>query len=159
VKTLQYSSIAQLNKSNYDTVCRVYSNFHVKLKEQLKTYDDPLNQFIRKTLRNIYYLENISESSIDEIIFYLELEHLEGGETLFRIGDKVDKIFLVASGEIQILMEIDEREALIETLREGCVIGFNSILKDSAHTFIAKCREKASVYCLKKSTLKNLFNI
>jgi len=149
VKTLQYSSIALLSKSNYDTVCRVYSNFHIKLKEQLKTYDDPLNQFIRKTLRNIYYLENISESSIDEIIFYLELEYFEDGETLFRIGDKVDKIFFVASGEVQILMEIDEREVAIDTLREGCVIGFNSILKDSTHTFIAKCSEKASIYSLK----------
>ena len=159
IKTIQYSTIAQLSKQNYDTVCRVYPVFQVRLKKQLRSYNDPLNQFIRKALRNIYYLENISENSIEEIIFYLDLQHHDYGETLFRIGDSVDEITIVASGEIQVLIGIDEREVVIDTLREGWVIGFNSVLKDSNHTFTAKCKTKASVYTLSKETLKNLFNI
>jgi len=91
----------------------------VRLKKQLRSYNDPLNQFIRKALRNIYYLENISENSIEEIIFYLDLQHHDYGETLFRIGDSVDEITIVASGEIQVLIGIDEREVVIDTLREG----------------------------------------
>lgn len=45
VKTIHYSSIAQLKKTNYDTVCIVYPSFPLKLKNQLRKYDDPLNQF------------------------------------------------------------------------------------------------------------------
>lgn len=91
-------------------------------------------------------------------MFLLELEHHDAGKTLFRIGDPVGHIYLVASGEIQIFIEMDEREVLIDTLREGCCLGFNSVLKDANNIFIAKCTGKVSLYKLSKEKLKSLYN-
>lgn len=124
----------------------------------MKKYDDPLKQFMMKTLRNVYYLENVSQSSIEEVIFYLNQEYHDEGEILFRVGDPVEEIIFVASGSVSITVDMSERDVVIETLKEGSAMGFNGILKTSLHSFTARCDTKVSIYRMKKSQMKEIFN-
>jgi CRP-like cAMP-binding protein len=124
----------------------------------MKTYDDPLKEFMMSTLRNVYYLKNVSKNSIEEVTFYLIQEYHDEGKVLFRGGDPVDEIIFVASGSVSITVELLERDVVIETLHQGSAMGFNGILKDSLHLVTAKCDSKVSIYVLKKSKIKELFN-
>jgi CRP-like cAMP-binding protein len=110
------------------------------------------------TLRNVYYLKNVSQNSIEEVSFCLIQKYHDEGEILFRGGDPVDEIIFVASGSVSISVELLEKDVVIETLIQGSAIGFNGILKDSLHLVTAKCDSKVSIYVLKKSKIKELFN-
>lgn len=46
----------------------------------------------------------------------------------------------------------------MDSLSEGCVIGFNGILHQHYHNFTCRAHTKASIYKLKKETLKHLQN-
>lgn len=72
VKTSSYSSIALLKRYDYDTVCRVYSGFRIHLRYQMKGYCDPLKEFIKKLLKNVYYFEQISNDSLEELGNYMK---------------------------------------------------------------------------------------
>jgi len=58
VRTVAYSSIAQLRRQDYDTICRIYSGFQIQLKHQMKAYNDPLNIFMKQILRKVYYFSD-----------------------------------------------------------------------------------------------------
>lgn len=158
VKTVQYSTIAKLHRPDFDTVCRVFAGFLPSLKEQLKTYKDPLKKFIIRLLKNVYWMEPISKNSLEEISFTLDHEFFDNNQVIFRAGDLVDKLIFIASGEIEILVSLEDHEIVMDSLREGCVIGLNGILKNRYHNFTARTKSKVSAYVLSKDTLKQLLN-
>lgn len=119
VKTVTYSSIAQLNRTEFDTVCRIYSSFQFNLKEQMKSYDDPLKRFQKQLLQNVYYMENLSNDSLDEISFYLDHAHYDADQIIFRAGEQVDYIYFIASGTAHIVVSLPDHEIILDSLSEG----------------------------------------
>lgn len=158
VKTSQYSSIAKLKKEEFDTVCRVFAAFQPKLKEQLEKYNDPMKQFRLKLLKNVFWMEKVSPETLEEVAFFLDHQFLENDRILFRAGDYVDKIVFIASGEIEILVSLEDVDITMEVCDEGCSLGLNGILKNSFHHLTARTKSKTSIYTLNKDTLKQLLN-
>lgn len=73
----------------------------------------PLNVFrtaqIWKTVRKIRSREN-SASLIDDLLPFMAPEFYRAGETVFRRGDRVDKLFFVEEGQVR----IDEYDIVLE---------------------------------------------
>jgi CRP-like cAMP-binding protein len=111
-----------------------------------------------KALRNVYWMEKVEQDSMEEIAFCLEHSYYEDNQILFRAGDIVDKIFFIGSGEVEILVSLEDHEILVETLKSGSIIGFNGILTNGFHNFTARSKNKVSLYILKKDILKQLLN-
>jgi CRP-like cAMP-binding protein len=53
---------------------------------------------------------------------------LNAGEVLFREGDKGDRMYLIKSGKIRIVKEMDEMEKTLAVLNEGAFFGEMSVL-------------------------------
>lgn len=68
---------------------------------------------------NVYWMENISEESREEISFHLEHKFYENNQILFRAGDYVDKIFFIGSGEVEIIVSLEDVDMVMETCGEG----------------------------------------
>lgn len=125
----------------------------------MKGYDDPLKRFIMKTLQNVYYMEKISSDSLEEIAYYLGHLNIDQDQILFRAGEKVDTMYFIANGTVDIIVALEDHEIIMDSLGEGCVIGYNGILfSNHYHTFTVKARTKASIYTLNKETLKHIQN-
>ena len=128
------------------------------MKEQLKTYKDPLKKFIIRLLKNVYWMEKVSRDSLEDISFSLDHEFFDNGHILFRAGDLIDKMIFIGSGEIEIIVSLEEHEIKMDSLHEGCVIGLNGILKHRYHSFTARTKSKVSAYILTKEKLQQLQN-
>lgn len=55
-------------------------------------------------------------------------EYIEKDNVLIRAGDKIDRIYFLLSGEVQIFTEIKGREVLFDKLYQGSSIGVYGIL-------------------------------
>ena len=125
----------------------------------MKGYSDPLKQFIKMLIKNIYYFEQISNDSLEELANYMKQNYFDCDQVLFRAGDPVEDIYFIASGTVNIIVELEHNQIILETLSEGCVIGFNGILSKNLFTFTARAKSKVSVYTLSKDKLKLIQNL
>ena len=71
--------------------------------------------------------------------------HLAPGDSLFREGDKGDKMYVLLEGEMEILLG----DFVLETVRQGALIGEMALIDDSPRTasVVAKtpCRLAESI--------------
>lgn len=159
VKTTSYSLIANLHKKDFDTVCRIYSEFQINLKHKMKQYQDTLKTFTKQMLLGVDYFRKCSDSTIEEITYYCQQQFYENDRIIFRAGDTIDKIYFIASGKVNITVNINDIDVIVDTLFQGCVIGCNGILGDFRHNFAARAVSNVSMYFISKDSLKSLMNI
>ena len=97
-----YSNCARLNKED---IAELEANFpHIvrKFKVQLKDYKDDNMNFRRQMIRNIYYLSDLNDVIIDEIICNLEVKRYNQGSIIIKNGEVSDKLMFLRHGEIDI---------------------------------------------------------
>ncbi len=82
---------------------------------------------------------------------YMKSHRLPAGETLFQRGDRADRLFLLAQGELE-LVEIGES---IETGRIFGEIGLFSPDRKRTHT--VRCRTDCTVLDIHRNTVKQLY--
>ena len=83
-------------------------------------------------------MKSLSDDIIEEISYYLKDEAYEQDAIIFEAGSPVDRIYFILKGEVEMLVKINKREALLDTLYQACNIGEYGILGDYCHTFTAK---------------------
>ena len=159
VKTTMYSTIANLNKTDFDTISRIFNGFQSTLKMRMKRYQDTLKQFMKQLFLNVDYFKKWGPDTLEEITYYCEQEHFEKDRIIFRAGDPIDKIFFIISGKIDITINITDIDVVVDSLYQGCSIGWNGILGDFSHNFTARSTTNCSAYTITKDSLKSLVNI
>ena len=63
-------------------------------------------------------------------------ESFSDGEFIFRVGDPADKLYVVAEGDVEILIG----DCLIEVVRPECVFGEMALIDDRARAASAKAK-------------------
>lgn len=123
VKTSMYSTIALLHKKDFGAVCRIYSDFYMKLKAKMKTYKDNLKMFLKELIQNVDYMGACCDDTIEEISYYCQQAFCEKDTVVFRAGDSIDKIYFILNGKVNIMVNINGIDIVVDTLYQGCSIG------------------------------------
>lgn len=153
-----YSTIAILCKSNFDIICRQYSNFMICLKQRMERYKDNLKEFIKQLLKSVDYIRECSDKTVEELSYYCKQEFLEKDKILFRAGDPIDRIYFIVGGKLNITITINSINIVVDTLYQGCSIGCNGVLGDFRHNFTARSVTNCSFYTLSKDNIQFLIN-
>lgn len=119
VKTSKYSTIAYLTKNDFDTVCHQFPAFAAKLKNKMKEYKDSYKLFTKELVKNVDYICNLSDDTIEEVTYYLEQRHYEKDKIIFRAGDSIECIHFITNGTVKITVSINDSDVPIDTLYRG----------------------------------------
>ena len=80
----------------------------------------------------------------------------ERGTFLFRRGDQVSGVFLIAGGTVRLGLEKDARAFPSRCLGPGAVIGLPAALSDSTYSLTAEVVEDARLIFIPRDCLLNL---
>ena len=75
-------------------------------------------------LARIPFFTDLQEDELDRIMAQLEVVNLKSGEILFREGDPGENMYIVVSGDLEILMAPDtDNELILNRVPQGEYIG------------------------------------
>jgi len=125
------------------------------LKSGRNNYQDNWKLFMKTLIRYVGYIKQYSEETVEELTYLLKQETYNAGDIIFKSGDLVKKIHLVAIGEIEIMVNFGKKEVVLDTLFQACNIGEHGVLDDHRQTFTAVAKNNnTQVITLSKECLR-----
>jgi CRP-like cAMP-binding protein len=142
VRANNYSTIGFIEKDAFEIIFDNEPETMEKLKNGRKNYQDQWKVFQKDLLKYIDYIKHCSEDTVEELTYYLKEQNYEIGDTIFSAGQIVDRINFITNGEVDIIVKIGKKEAILDTLYQACNIGEYGVLGDYRHTFTARAKTK-----------------
>jgi signal transduction histidine kinase len=109
-------------------------------------------------LKNVPLFADLPDQDLQDLSEAITLQQLEKGEMLFEEGDQGDVMYLIDSGEIEILKTSAERQVLLNVLNAGDVVGEMALLDESPRMAGARAGAPTSLLAIKKATFDNLLD-
>lgn len=72
VKSLKYSTLAMLSKSNYKEILIEFPSLQQELKQNIFGYKDRMKKFQRESIEKVEYFQDIGEDALHDIIYNLD---------------------------------------------------------------------------------------
>ena len=104
-----YTTIAELSRKDYESLKSAFHHLEKKLRDCTKEYNDPWKKFLMDSLENAQYLERLPSDVFSELVYFMEVIKVEKGGYLFKPGDISSTIYLVAEGELELSVTINEK--------------------------------------------------
>jgi len=108
-------------------------------------------------LRNIYWLEKLSNRMLEKLSPYMKLHRFEEKDIIFEEGERAENFYMLKRGKV--LLEVDLTKDVIISLgavKTGFSFGWSSLLPDSTYTSHARCVEPCQVYSILGQTLLDI---
>mmetsp|Transcript_1652 Transcript_1652/g.2157 ORF Transcript_1652/g.2157 Transcript_1652/m.2157 type:complete len:117 (-) Transcript_1652:1190-1540(-) len=116
--------MASLSKAVFVDLCGIFPEILTKMRHKSVEYQDVWKKFKILLLRRIdYFKVEPSKQAFDEIQFSMIEEYFEPGSFLFHAGDKCESIYFIVEGQVDIVIEGCDGEAVSEVLQVGDIIG------------------------------------
>ena len=160
VKSKNYSTCASLDKEKFNKLLLRYTFLRRSMEKYISDkYQDRWRKFIKRTLRNVEYLNaNVTEEIIEEISYKLEIRNLTKGDYLFKVGDTCKEIYILWKGRIELLISNNRHssEIYLDTIYTGWSIGSYSAINADQHTISGKALTDCTVLKLKYMDLETM---
>ncbi|MEK7866136.1 MAG: cyclic nucleotide-binding domain-containing protein [Planctomycetota bacterium] len=106
-------------------------------------------------------LEGLDGRCIEALAAAAEARTLDGGETLFRLGENATRLYVVGSGEVEltlpISLESEARELRVETRGPRTTVGWSALIPPHRFTLSARAVGPSQVFGLERSALEKAF--
>jgi SulP family sulfate permease len=121
----------------------------LKTEEAEKLDHVPLHQQLLELFPN--------KDAVPRFMKYLEHKKVPAGYCLFHQGDRADNLYLIESGKVAIMLEIDEgRSMRLRTMGAGTVLGEMGLYTKKPRSATAVTEEPSSLYSLSDEALNRI---
>ena len=158
VKTRSYSVLSSISKLVFHDMIQQFDEVHNLLKKKMRQYQDTLKVFIKNFLKDIPYIKDQNEDILEEIYYHIKPEYYEKQQIVFRTGDIVDRIYFIVSGEVDLLLNLNNEEFVIDTLYQGCWVGAYKVLVNGTHSHTMRTVSNCVIHYITKDSLAILMN-
>jgi CRP-like cAMP-binding protein len=147
VQSKYYSTCAEFDETHFRDLIDHYPSILIYMINRIrKNYNDSWKVFIKLIMANIDYLgSDVPNSVIDDIFYKLETISISEGTFLFRKGNSCDCVYIIVSGELDIIFSNDKNVSIIDTLGEGCNIGTYYSLTSEEFVMSAKAKSECII--------------
>lgn len=104
-------------------------------------------------LRRVEFLSPLSDLELTELTRSVSIQHVNAGETLFRLGDPGDKFFVVLTGEIDLT---DRTSSVLERVPAGGVFGEIALLTGQDRMTAAVARVTSELVVIPKEAFRRI---
>lgn len=98
-----------------------------------------------ETLRKVPLFAKLDPARLKLLAFTSQSVTFEDGELLFREGDAADAIYVVLSGEVDIMVRTDRGEAVYGTLGVNQLIGELAVISKTKRTATLRAKGRLQV--------------
>ena len=99
-------------------------------------------------LRRNNFFSEFSDSEIKKILKQGNINRFNEGTTVFLQGDQGDAMYILLTGQVQILLTGNEMDEVLATLRPGDVFGEGSFANDSPRSAKATSTRDTYLYVI-----------
>jgi len=108
-------------------------------------------------LARIPFFTNLPIDELDRIMSGLEVVNLKPGQILFREGDTGEKMYVIVSGELEILKGPNtDDELILNRIQQGEYIGEMSLITGAPRTASVRAHDNAVLLSMSRSQLMEL---
>ena len=100
----------------------------------------------RKTWTKLY--DHLSTENAGILFHSLQELEIEGGQTIYRQGDRNNRLYFVNQGQLKVIHEKEDEEVLIKTLAPGDIFGQDSFYSINVCTTSVVTMTPVSLSCL-----------
>lgn len=156
VKTNTYSTLAFITHSIFKDMCQQFVEVTENLKMKMKEYNDKLKAFLRIVIRNVPYMSNLDDDTLNEIAYHLKEKYYDKDEIIFRAGQPVDNLYMVTRGEVSLTFALEGKDFVLHTLYQGCYLGGHKMLGDYYHVLTARAVNNVTLHCIDRDKFAQL---
>lgn len=110
-------------------------------------------------LARIPFFIHLPEDELDRIMAQLEIVNLKSGEILFREGDPGENMYIVVSGDLEILMAPDtDNELILNRIPQGEYIGEMSLVTGAPRTASVRAHGDVVLLSMSRAQLMDLIH-
>jgi len=137
------------NCSGYQTGCP--GTIRLKYQRMIKSANDPIPQkgselsAMSEELNNFSIFKTLSDLEVNEIVSYFKIQEFKKGQILLRKGDRGEKLFIILSGEVEI---IGDYGITIAKLGRGEIFGEMSLLTGNPISTKVKVAKDTKTMCM-----------
>lgn len=118
-------------------------------RQAILSYDDPLKVFLEMMLNNVEYFDKFPKIVKNEWIFTMKQRTYERGKCICRKGESAKEMFVIQSGEVEILTKMTNgRDFCCEKLYRGSILNADSFLMNDGIDTDAYCTKPVTVYVI-----------
>ncbi len=113
----------------------------------------------KRVLRSSYLFRDLNEIHLDLVLMVCEEVNCVSGEVIFRQNDPGDALYIIARGEVEILLEPESdasKTIIAAVLEKDQVFGETILVEEGQRTATARCRTDAQLLRLPGKRLSRL---
>jgi sigma-B regulation protein RsbU (phosphoserine phosphatase) len=111
-------------------------------------------------LARIPFFTDLPQDELDRIMAQLEIVNLKSGEILFREGDPGENMYIVVSGDLEILMAPDtDNELILNRVPQGEYIGEMSLVTGAPRTASVRAHGDVVLLSMSRAQLLDLLHL
>lgn len=120
---------------------------------------DIFPEALLSSLIDIPMFTSIERNDIDDLPVICDLYSFEAGETIITEGEISSSLFILLSGDVDILKKGQQKEEiLLTTLKNGVTFGETSIFKNEPSTATVKARSLSLIMALSREKFSEYIN-
>lgn len=110
-------------------------------------------------LKKIPLFESLPDEDFERLCELVSEEHFNAGETMFYEGAAGDRLFVIKSGQVEILKTSSGREVMLAVRDVGEVIGEMALIEDMPRNATVRARTNVEVISINKAQFNYLMDI
>jgi len=110
VRALNYTTLAVLDKEDFGQVIGLFPACRTVLRRGMFQYQDRYKRFLLRMIRRVPVFKGLRVRTEQEILYSLHQETVEEGEYLLRPGQSIDRVWLLAEGEVEVSVTLSDKE-------------------------------------------------
>ena len=157
VTTKNYCTIGLLEIDTIYEICSNYPFFKESVMENITRYDDQLKIFLMTALRDIEYLADCEEETIQAIALSMKFDWLEPGIVVYGPGETQMCMSIIQTGQIELTTIMDNDEKIVlERLGRGAILGAYTFLVEDQNYVTATCTTATYIYTIERKLFTRL---
>ncbi|MFO7838956.1 MAG: cyclic nucleotide-binding domain-containing protein [Desulfosalsimonadaceae bacterium] len=113
----------------------------------------------KENLHSMRILQELSDEMLEKLLPFIEMQHFEEREDIFREGERHEKFYMLKKGKVLLEKRISDKITIsIASIKPGFSFGWSAMLNEPLR-LDALCSEPSVVYALSaKATLQLMEN-
>jgi CRP-like cAMP-binding protein len=148
ITSKKYTTLAMLPRAKFKDIQTEFPEMPEVLKQGIYMYADRAKRFMSATIKKIDFFRGIGEDSLHDLLFSMELLHFNTGEILQKPGEKINTLWIIVDGCIEVTTEFDDHKFKLARLYRGSAINYRMwVMDDNSHVFLS-CQGNVVIYKL-----------
>ena len=146
-----------VSQENFNELLHIFPDIKKKLNDSLVQYQDKYKQWLKSQLLNIVYFQRLRTNTLETLVYKLQQEFFEEGQIIFKNGDRLDKVYILADGSIDTYLSLHDEDLVLDNIKvSGSILGQYSLVMQQNINFSARATSETNMLVISIETLNKV---